>query len=198
MDAADTVFIYGLVDPRTQTLRYVGKAKDPRRRYVVHLSRAKRLRGHKEAWVESLRNAGIRPEMVVIEEVKTSEWQTAERFWIGFFRHIGVDLVNGTAGGDGGETFSGRQHSVETKAKCAAAKVGNKCNLGKKGSPEKSLRLSLAHTGLKRSAQAKANMREGWKKRRGQVLSEETKEKLRQAALKRWHGLKTADDTVRA
>lgn len=101
------VKIYGLVDPRTQQLRYVGKTSKRRikDRLFCHLGHA-RLAGPKRhvlAWVSGLLSDGLRPEIFVIEEVPSgADWKEVEQFWIAYFRSIGADLCNRSIGGDGG------------------------------------------------------------------------------------------------
>lgn len=54
------------------------------------------------AWILSLERAGLAPEVFVIEEVAPgSDWIEAEQFWISYFRMIGANLCNHTAGGEG-------------------------------------------------------------------------------------------------
>jgi hypothetical protein len=52
------------------------------------------------------------PEIFCIEEVVDADWQEAEQFWIAYFRFVGADLLNQTAGGDGIHCF---RHSEGTK-----------------------------------------------------------------------------------
>lgn len=97
-----TTFIYGLCDPLTQQLRYVGKANRPDVRRYQHIeSRALVHKSHKNHWIKSLQAKGSRPEMFVIEEVSKDGWQEAEQFWIAYFKSIGADLTNSTLGGEG-------------------------------------------------------------------------------------------------
>lgn len=97
-----TTFIYGLCDPLTQQLRYVGKSNNPAARLREH-TREKSLavKTHKNHWVSSLVAAGLKPEIFVIEEIDRSSWQEAEQFWIAYFRYLGASLTNGTEGGEG-------------------------------------------------------------------------------------------------
>ena len=112
----ETTFIYGLVDPRTQELRYVGKTDNLKKRYKEHHCDL-REDSYRTRWLKSLKRDGIKCEMFVIEEVPLSGWEEAERFWIGYFRFVGAQLVNGSDGGDSGpqtpEVIARRSASIK-------------------------------------------------------------------------------------
>jgi hypothetical protein len=113
-----TTFIYGLCDPTTEQLRYVGMSKHPTERRYQHVCASHLTKScHKNHWIKSLLSKGLRPEVFVIEEVPSSRWQEAERFWIAYFRSIGANLTNSTIGGDGAGEMS-----AETRKK-----IGDSC-----------------------------------------------------------------------
>jgi hypothetical protein len=74
--------IYGLLDPRDQALRYIGK---------THLRRERRLERHIEAaaegreapvsqWIRELESQGFRPHIFVLRRIPPHEdWRQAER-----------------------------------------------------------------------------------------------------------------------
>lgn len=111
---AIAVSIYGLVDPRSNELRYVGKtSSDPLARVRTHLCRTSlKPKRHISRWLTGLLADGHKPEVFVIELVDEAEWQDAERFWIAYFRSLGARLVNIT---DGGEGVSGYRFSPERR-----------------------------------------------------------------------------------
>jgi predicted HicB family RNase H-like nuclease len=92
-----TAFIYGLLDPRDNTLRYVGKTVSERARLSNHLSDLTSKK--KGRWVKGLLRLGLAPKMVVLSEVPASEWQKEERAAISRYRALGCDLLNVCAGG---------------------------------------------------------------------------------------------------
>lgn len=98
-------FIYGLIDPRTQEIRYVGKSVlSPARRLAVHLWRAKTAphKRHSMAWLLSLHREGVAAIVETLEEVPPNgDWVEAEQFWISSLRLAGARLCNHTAGGEG-------------------------------------------------------------------------------------------------
>lgn len=101
--------IYGLIDPRTHHLRYVGKTEySLRKRLTQHVRRAKNA-GVRE-WIEGLAADGLRPEICEIETVPSTGWMAAEVFWIAFFRCAGAELFNVSDGGG-----QSPPHSAETR-----------------------------------------------------------------------------------
>ncbi len=117
--------IYGLFDPRTEELRYVGKSCSGLERPRQHIKpRLLKARTHKNSWLKSLLSEGLRPEIDVLEEHAGPETlNEAERFFIAYFRGIGCRLTNGTDGGDG--VSAGRIQSLEEKAKRSASLMGH-------------------------------------------------------------------------
>ena len=100
-----TVSIYALTDPRTGQIRYIGKAKDPEKRYRQHIVES--LAGvsyRKCIWIRSLLRDGEGPGLVVLQRVSELWWEHAERRWISSERAKGDHMVNYL---DGGETGPG-------------------------------------------------------------------------------------------
>lgn len=94
-------YIYILIDPLTNQIRYVGKANNPQERYKNHKNRCRDKNTHKRNWMNKLRLKGLYPEIEIIDRVLTSEWHYWEKFWIAYYRFLGCSLVNYTSGGDG-------------------------------------------------------------------------------------------------
>lgn len=185
--------IYGLVDPRTKLLRYVGQSSRgmirPKQRHV----------GHCWSWEENLINEGLKPEIAVIEELEViGSLNDSERFWISYFRALGANLTNLT---DGGEGVKGWVPSDEWREKQSKVTVfRNPINLGRKQPEEEKIRRANSCRGQKRSLDTKMRMsqvRMGMKfsdehrkhigdAARNRVVKEETRRKLSQAAKLAW------------
>lgn len=98
------IYIYALVCPNTERIRYVGKCKDIKSRLSAHVSKAKgeHTKHHCAHWIRSLIQQGLRPRIVVLKELPDgSHWQAAEIEEISRQRALGNDLTNATSGGDG-------------------------------------------------------------------------------------------------
>lgn len=118
--------IYGLFDPLTKELRYIGYTSNMTRRYWQHYSpESLEADTHKNNWLKSLLTQGLKAEMIVLERYQTAEeLPQAEIRSIAQHRQSGCKLTNGTNGGDGGATWFGRSHTKETKDKISAKAVG--------------------------------------------------------------------------
>ena len=94
-------FIYTLVDPTTNEIRYVGKANDPERRLSNHVyQHGDTSNPHKHNWIKKLVRQGLKPIMHVIEICADSEWKQREKYWIAKYRKSNTKLLNISIGGD--------------------------------------------------------------------------------------------------
>lgn len=136
-----TTFIYVLNDPRTNQIRYVGKADDPLERWKKHCSQLKQ-KSHKVHWIRELKSLGLTPELEVLESVPYDQWEEIEREYIRVFRMVGIQLTNTTDGGDCPPTskfWLGKKRSVDTKDKISRSLLGKTgpWKGKKRGSPSK-------------------------------------------------------------
>jgi hypothetical protein len=67
------VCIYHLLDPRDESVRYVGSTNDPHKRYAAHISDATktsyggfRSTSKKDVWIRELALIGLEPVLVVV------------------------------------------------------------------------------------------------------------------------------------
>lgn len=94
-----TVYIYGLVDPQTEEIRYVGKTSNLKDRYSSHLF-ADDVNRHKCNWIKLLKKNGHKPRMIILEKATEKNWEDRERFWIKHGYINGWKLTNISKGGD--------------------------------------------------------------------------------------------------
>lgn len=91
-------YIYGLCEPTTGRIRYIGKTVDLEKRYRLHLSRArKHTTPHVYAWLRSVLESGREPQVQVLAVVAEKDWPQIERL---FIAHT-PGLTNSTSGGEG-------------------------------------------------------------------------------------------------
>ena len=160
--------IYGLIDPETLELRYVGKTiKSVEARLFKH----RRNERHLGAWVRA------KGAVAVILEITTGDLDAAERRWIAELRGQGSRLLNVT---DGGEGFTGH-HTLQTRAKLShpltvAHRAAISAGLhGKTISAETRAKIRATLLGHPVSDAARQKMGSA---SRGRVLSEMTRMKL--------------------
>src|SRR5258706_11231564 len=88
-------FVYVLVDPRTDGIRYVGITNEPKSRFTQHLSGTSQYNGYKIEWIQELKEQGLRPEMRIIETVDSKEEaKELERYWIEYYLNQDIQLTN--------------------------------------------------------------------------------------------------------
>lgn len=105
--------IYGLVDPRTGQIKYVGKSTTGLKRCYEHQKPFNlKAKNHKTHWIKQLKALDLRYKVIVLEEVDDAVNLTArEVFWIAECRRLGQNLTNSTEGGEGA---TGRVYSEQT------------------------------------------------------------------------------------
>jgi len=93
-------YIYGLVCPMDNTVKYVGKANDPNRRLRDHLVDFRGVELNKALWIRTLKVNKLKPSILILEEVPIDSWEEREKYWISHYRTIG-GLLNVRNGGEG-------------------------------------------------------------------------------------------------
>ena len=186
------ICIYGLLCPITMQVRYVGKSKNPRARYLQHTRPSDyNMKGpYRRYWIKSLMSQGIRSGLIILEKTDESSWEAREIHWINFLRTQGHKLTNIAAGGNGDAGHTGRKHSKEAKQKMSKAHKGQVAwNIGKKMSAKTKQKLSKAlkgkpgsNRGRVFSADARKRMSIAHKDQiswaKGRKMPEETKRKI--------------------
>lgn len=129
--------IYGLIDPQTKELRYVGQSRMGLKRPKTHMHKSvyTRYNSYLYCWIKSLISKNLTPEILIIEEMATpDQLSESEQFYIAYFKSIGCNLTNLTPGGEVG-------------------------SLGIKQSPEViAKRIKKRKTGYKWTAEARKNL----------------------------------------
>lgn len=165
MRSQGKVFIYGLVDPRTDEVRYIGKTVNLEERLRVHLTQSRKQKNynpHKERWIRQLLKRGLEPRIEVIRECETSNWGEVEDQCLKEFKSRGARLTNINKGGKGG-SIKGRRLKDEVRRKISKTLKGQPSHRkGKTGiySKETLERMSKSQVGRKHSEEAKRKISE--------------------------------------
>jgi group I intron endonuclease len=160
------MFIY-LIDYNYNNWYYVGKTStNISKRFNSHVcSCRKNKTKHHKVWNKSL-DSNNQPEIIILEETNKIEINNLERWYIAYFKSIGVKLTNLTTGGDG---LQGHIFSNEHKQKISHAKKGK-------------VKLNSKQINAIKMANSKPRSEEFKNKikiiRTGTTWSEETKKKI--------------------
>lgn len=166
-----TTFIYALSDPRTNEVRYVGKANNPKSRYSRHVCAAKEKTScHRLAWINGLHKVAMLPVLSILEECQQDVWGERETFWISQFPNLTNQL-------DGGKFCPMSDPAIVAKMKET-----------KRLNPQK-----FSEETRKKNSLHAAKLWETGVLKPGRKASPETKAKMAAAQAKRWESA-TAED----
>ncbi len=163
--------VYGLRDPRTAEIRYVGKSCRGLNRPREH-RRPNRRQPYLFNWITNLQKQGLEFEIVVFLTLPSNKGLgAAEQYWIKTLRETGHRLTNLT---DGGEGIPGFKHRNSSKERISRANSGeNNGMFGGTHTEEVRERIAEAcrervwseesRQKLTRSKTGKASRGSGWK-----------------------------------
>lgn len=135
-----TNFIYVLKDPTTNLVIYVGKTKNPEKRYKDHCRPPSgKFRSNLDKWKKDLLSKGKIPLFEIIKECSEEEVDKFEKFFISEYRKK-FTILNMTEGGDGLQNPSDevrRKIGLKSKGRVVSSKTRDKIakmhyNSGKK------------------------------------------------------------------
>lgn len=141
------VKIYVLKNPETNEIHYVGRSVNPNGRYRVHiyLARHSKHKNKKDAWICSLLNKGLKPDMEIIDSVSIENAMEKEKYWIEKYWNI-CDLKNSRDYIENNYIFS-----KESRKKMSEA-AKRTCNKrGTKVSEDGRKNISLSKKGIKQT-----------------------------------------------
>jgi len=108
-------YIYALIDPTDNRIRYIGKTNNLKNRLKRHICDCKKhgFWTPKNQWIKSLINNNLKPIIKPLLETTKEEVNKYEIEYIKKYRELIPDLTNDTDGGDGYD-WTGRCHAKET------------------------------------------------------------------------------------
>lgn len=141
--------VYGLKDPETGQIRYVGQCGAGSVRPWAHQTptNLREEPGPKANWIQGLKDRGLNYEVVVLEDADNADQEllwSMEQFWISQAKGLGWPILNITKGGGGA---LGLRMSPESIAKIVAVREAEKA-AGKKPKTagwNKGLKSTLEH-----------------------------------------------------
>ena len=146
--------IYGLVDPRSMLVRYIGRSSNGVDRPRTHrYKRALDANTRCATWVKALLNLGLAYNIVILETMATAKkLNEAERWWIAYGLLSEWPLTNHTLGGEGQLGISPTPESRASRSAKLKGRIFSdehriKISKAKKGVPkseEHRLKLSAA------------------------------------------------------
>lgn len=89
-------YIYALIDPRNNIIRYIGKSIYPFKRYLNHLCEKKDA--PKNRWIKRLKNRNLKPNIKILCKCKIKNVNSFEKKYISIYKKT---LYNEREGGDG-------------------------------------------------------------------------------------------------
>lgn len=106
--------IYGLIDPRTGELKYIGKSQHGITRFKQHLKPySLKKHNHKNNWIKLLLSLGLMPEFIILETLSNpNDLFQAEEFWYEYYLGLGCNLTNSTKCGQGTNGYHHREETV--------------------------------------------------------------------------------------
>lgn len=91
--------IYGIIDPITEQVVYIGKANDVRSRWRTHQSDSRTKNTPLYQWMRQRGDKGTSLKMVELASAISNDWQSLEKIVISQYRAEG-NLLNVSAGGN--------------------------------------------------------------------------------------------------
>lgn len=159
-------YIYCLIDPISNNVRYIGKSNNPEIRFKYHLY--EKGNTHKINWINYLKEKNLKPVLEIIDCVNNKEWEFWEQHYICLYKSWNFKLVNGDNGGLGSTRLT-----KETRDKIS------KANKGYKFSKECIEKRTALRKGYKHSEETKKKIgKSNSLKLKGRKLSKEIIDKI--------------------
>ena len=169
----DIAYIYALLDPRDNEVRYIGKTINPKRRLSEHLADSKREYNYRAMWIKSLLKENLNPLIKFLKICPLSDFVKYETEYIKLYKN--GKLTNSDETGQGS---IGRRQEILDKQSEKMGRVVYQYDLDGNFIQEfRSVRfaadcLSLSHSNISRSCNGKSKHAGGFVFRYEKVIVE--------------------------
>lgn len=167
--------IYGLIDPRTDLIRYVGKSSSGLNRPRQHRKDPVTQTTYCARWIGSLQQQGLDIQITILEKTTAETLSEAERWWIAYGRLSEWPLTNLTDGGEGAPGY------------CPPEDTRRKMSLASKGKPKSEEHRAAIGAGNRRRWMSQEARDTLARKLRGRKRSAETCARIGRASSGRKH-----------
>jgi hypothetical protein len=75
-------YIYALVCPKDNTIRYIGKSINPETRFLDHIGYKDKSNIRKNRWIKKLKEEGSYPVLKILDKRTSDKIDDLERFFI--------------------------------------------------------------------------------------------------------------------
>ena len=87
-------YIYTLIDPVTDEVRYVGKSKNPKTRYNQHIKKLDKSMTPKKQWLLGLFDKGLKPKLQIVETVTNGTGREREQHYVTLYEATTLNIHN--------------------------------------------------------------------------------------------------------
>jgi len=91
-------YIYFLICPIENVVKYVGKTKDPKKRYKQHIKKLDKSQTKKKAWLQMLFEKKLLPTLKIIEETTGLNARNREQHFCDIHEKTILNIHNPTKG----------------------------------------------------------------------------------------------------
>jgi len=94
------IYIYVLIDPDTEQIRYIGQTNNIKKRYLYHIYEAlhpeysSSPNTHKNRWIRKLNSKNKKPIIKIIEATDYEHRNEKELYWIDHYKNLNYKLTN--------------------------------------------------------------------------------------------------------
>lgn len=103
----EIAYIYALLDPITDEVRYIGKTVNPKYRLQQHIHESKTINNHRGNWIKSLLREDKKPILKILKICPLSDFEKYETEYIKFYKSN--NLTNSDESGQGN---TGRKREI--------------------------------------------------------------------------------------